>query len=60
MYPHAERAPIYAQLQRLWNRDLPLLPLAWPQAIYVVNDDLRNFKPEPVNSDFWNIQEWEI
>ncbi|MBV8597176.1 MAG: hypothetical protein JOZ50_13130 [Candidatus Eremiobacteraeota bacterium] len=60
VYPHAERAPFYWQLQRLWNHDLPLLPLAWPQAIYVVNDDLRNFKPEPVNSDFWNVQEWEI
>lgn len=60
VYPHAERAPIYAQLQRLWNHDLPLIPIAWPQAIYAVNDDLRNFKPEPVNSDFWNIQQWEI
>jgi len=60
VYPHGERAPLYAQLQRLWNHDLPVLPLAWPQAIYAVNDDLRNFKPEPVNSDFWNIQEWEI
>jgi peptide/nickel transport system substrate-binding protein len=60
VYPHAERALVYAKLQRLWNHDLPVLPIAWPQAIYVVNDDLRNFKPEPVNSDFWNIQEWEI
>jgi hypothetical protein len=37
-----------------------VLPIAWPQAIYAVNNDLRNFKPEPVNSDFWNVQEWEI
>jgi ABC-type transport system substrate-binding protein len=60
VYPHALRAPVYAKLQRLWNHDLPVLPIAWPQAIYAVNDDLRNFKPEPVNSDFWNVQEWQI
>ena len=58
VYPHAGRKPLYAQLQRLWNRDLPVLPIAWPEQIYVVNSDLRGFKPEPVNSDFWNIQDW--
>ncbi len=60
VYTHAERAPIYAQLQRLWNKDLPVVPIAWPQAIYLVNSDLHGFRPEPVNSDFWNVQEWEI
>jgi peptide/nickel transport system substrate-binding protein len=57
-YAHAARKPLYARLQRLWNRDLPVLPIAWPEAIYVVNSDLHGFKPEPVNSDFWNIQDW--
>jgi peptide/nickel transport system substrate-binding protein len=60
VYPHAARAPLYAQLQRLWNHDLPVVPLAWPQAIYAVNDDLHGFAPEPINSDFWNVQDWEI
>jgi len=60
VYPHVLRAPLYARLQRLWNHDLPVVPLAWPQAIYAVNDDLRGFRPEPINSDFWNIQDWEI
>jgi peptide/nickel transport system substrate-binding protein len=60
VYPHDRRKPFYAQLQRLWNHDLPVLPIAWPQDIYAVNDDLHGFRPEPVNSDFWNIQKWEI
>ena len=60
VYAHEERRPVYARLERLWNHDLPVLPIAWPQAIYAVNDDLRGFRPEPVNSDFWNIQDWEI
>ena len=59
-YTHTARAPIYAHLQRLWNADLPIVPIGWPQAIYSVNLDLRGFKPEPINSDFWNVQEWRI
>lgn len=60
VYAHEARAPVYARLQRLWNTDLPVVPIAWPQAIYGVNLDLRGFKPEPINSDFWNVQEWSI
>lgn len=60
VYREAERKPLYAQLQRLWNRDLPIVPLAWDDAIYVVNSDLHGFKPEPVNSDFWNVERWQI
>jgi peptide/nickel transport system substrate-binding protein len=60
VYSEEQRKPVYAQLQRLWNRDLPIVPLAWDDAIYVVNRDLRGFKPEPVNSDFWNVQTWKI
>ncbi len=60
VYPHMQRKPLYAQLQQLWNRDLPVVPIAWPDAIYVVNANLRGFRPEPVNSDFWNIQDWQM
>lgn len=60
VYNEEQRKPLYAQLQRLWNRDLPIVPLAWDDAIYLVNSDLRGFKPEPVNSDFWNVQDWRI
>ena len=60
VYDQARRKPLYAQLQRLWNRDLPIVPLAWDDAIYAVNTDLRGFMPEPINSDFWNVQDWQI
>ena len=60
VYSHEARAPVYGRLQRLWNTDLPVVPIAWPQAIYAVNVDLHGFKPEPINSDFWNVQEWWI
>jgi peptide/nickel transport system substrate-binding protein len=60
VYDHAQRKPIYAQLQRIWNADLPIVPLAWEDNIDVINSDLRGFRPEPVNSDFWNVVQWEI
>lgn len=60
VYTHEARKPIYALLQRLWNKDLPVVPIAWPEAIYAVNTDLHGFKPEPINSDFWNVADWSI
>jgi ABC-type transport system substrate-binding protein len=59
-YDHAARKAVYIQLQRLWNSDLPVVPLAWDEAIYVVNSDMHGFQAEPVNSDFWNVNEWKI
>ncbi|MBC5807575.1 MAG: hypothetical protein GIX00_03155 [Candidatus Eremiobacteraeota bacterium] len=59
-YEASARAPLYFDLQRLLNRDVPMIPLAWPKSLYLVNADLRGFKPEPVNSDFWNVQDWQI
>ncbi|MDQ6824158.1 MAG: peptide ABC transporter substrate-binding protein [Candidatus Eremiobacteraeota bacterium] len=55
-----QRRSIYARLQQRLNELVPVIPIAWPKAIYVVNNDLHGFKPEPVNSDFWNVQEWRI
>ena len=60
VYDHAQRKPIYAQLQRLWNTDMPLIPLAWVDNIDAINADLHGFRPEPVNSDFWNVVQWQI
>ena len=60
VYERAKRKPYYAQLQRLWNADLPVIPIAWVDNVDVVNADLRGFKPEPVNSDFWNVSQWRI
>ncbi len=60
VYERERRKPFYGQLQRLWNTDLPIIPIAWMDNIDAVNADLRGFRPEPVNSDFWNIQQWRI
>jgi peptide/nickel transport system substrate-binding protein len=60
VYDHAKRKPFYAQLQRLWNTDMPIIPIAWVDNVDVINSDFRGFRPEPVNSDFWNVSQWQI
>ena len=59
-YDRARRKQLYALIQRRLNRDVPWIPIAWEQFVFAVNADLHGFKPETVNSDFWNVQDWTI
>lgn len=59
-YDIAKRKELYSKIQQRMNRDLPYVPLVWEGRIYAVNTDLRNFLPEPVFSDFWNSEHWQI
>lgn len=59
-YDRATRKQYYALIQRRLNEDLPYIPIDWEEFVYAVNDDLRGFQPETVNSDFWNVQSWSI
>jgi len=59
-YERSARKAVYLRLQQRLNELVPSIPLGWPKTVYVFNNDLHGFKPEPVNSDFWNIQEWSI
>lgn len=55
-----KRKRLYSLIQRRLNRDLPHVPLVWEGRIYAINSDLRGFLPEPVNTDFWNAEQWQI
>ena len=59
-YDRATRKKYYSLIQRRLNEDLPYIPIDWEEFVYGVNDDLRGFRPETVNSDFWNVQDWSI
>lgn len=55
--PH-ERKNLYAKMYaRLFDR-LPYVPLFWGERAYGVDRRLRNFRPEPINSDLWNVWQW--
>src|ERR1700730_6453547 len=56
-YDRSARTRYYALIQRRLNADLPYVPIAWERWAYAVNGGLRNFAPEPIGSDFWNVQD---
>jgi peptide/nickel transport system substrate-binding protein len=59
-YDIPARKRLYSLIQRQLNQDLPYVPLVWDGRIYAVNIDLRGFSPEPVWTDFWNAETWQI
>ncbi len=59
-YEHAQRRPYYVLIQRRFHDAVPFHTIVWRANIDAVNDDLRNFKPAPAVSDFWNSWEWQI
>jgi peptide/nickel transport system substrate-binding protein len=56
----AKRRAIFSHIARLVAADVPLRPYCWRTAPYAVIRNLENFKPEPVNSDLWNVYEWRL
>jgi ABC-type transport system substrate-binding protein len=59
-FDRSTRKQLYSLIQRQMNRDLPFIPLAWDGRIYAVNTDLHGFSPEPIYTDFWNVETWQI
>lgn len=59
-YDLATRKRLYSLIQKRVNRDMPYVPLVWDGRIYAVNTDLNGFLPEPVATDFWNAETWQI
>ncbi len=59
-YSRAQRRPYYVALQHRIAQMVPFHTIVWRSNIDVVNADLRNFKPAPAVSDFWNSWEWQI
>jgi peptide/nickel transport system substrate-binding protein len=59
-YERAQRRPYYVLMQRRFHETVPFHTIVWRANIDVVNTDLRNFKPAPSVSDFWNSWEWQI
>jgi peptide/nickel transport system substrate-binding protein len=60
---HYDRATRRSYLVRLQQREHELVPrytIVWRANINAVNSDMKNFKPAPAVSDFWNSWEWDI
>ncbi|HEV2908309.1 MAG TPA: peptide ABC transporter substrate-binding protein, partial [Candidatus Eremiobacteraceae bacterium] len=58
-----DRAVRRAALVKLQHREYEVVPrhtIVWRANIDAVNSDMKNFKPAPAVSDFWNAWEWDI
>jgi peptide/nickel transport system substrate-binding protein len=59
-YDRAVRRAYLVKLQRREHEIVPRHTIVWRANIDAVNTDMKNFKPAPAVSDFWNAWEWSI
>jgi peptide/nickel transport system substrate-binding protein len=54
------RAAVYARISQRIRRDAPYVPVLWQKQIYVYTGALEGLRPEPINSDLWNVYDWQL
>jgi peptide/nickel transport system substrate-binding protein len=59
-YARSTRKAAYDRVQAILDDDLPIFVLWFQQRQDVVNIDLKNYRPAPAVSPFWNSWQWEI
>jgi peptide/nickel transport system substrate-binding protein len=59
-YDIATRRRDYLEASKILIRDAPYVVVYWDVNVTAYNRDLKNFKPSPFVTDFWNAWEWEI
>ena len=55
----AERAALYAEMQRIFQEDLPYVPMLTMTDFYVARNDIAGFAPFPRNL-YWNVPSWDV
>ncbi len=56
-----KRLPLYAEQQKIFNEELPVLPLYQRVNISTAANGLQNWKPTPTNTPpTWNAHEWVL
>lgn len=59
-YDRAVRTAAYYRIQRLVNKDVPVIFLYWELRNDSVRDGLTGYRPAPAVSEFWNSWQWDI
>jgi ABC-type transport system substrate-binding protein len=54
------RKRYYAKIQQRIHDEVPIYTIVWRANVDAISDRMRNFKPAPAISDFWNSYEWDI
>ncbi len=56
----ASRRRAFAIIAQRVAQDAPYLPIVWGTTVFAISNHLVGVKPEPVNSDFWNVATWQL
>ena len=59
-YDHARRRADYTAAWVILLDEAPEIMIYWDDNVIGYNADLKNFKPAPVITDYWNSWEWTI
>ena len=59
-YDESVRTRDYTAATKILIQDVPYVVVYWDVNVIGANTDLKNFKPSPFITDFWNAWEWEI
>ncbi len=59
-YDQARRRSDYEQAWKIMLAEVPSVIIYWDRIVIAANSDLKNVKPSPVVTDYWNAWEWEI
>jgi len=50
----------YRRLAERVAERVPVYPLVWTKAVFGVSTRVDGIRPEPVNSDLWNVADWRL
>jgi peptide/nickel transport system substrate-binding protein len=59
-YDFAVRKRDYDRASKILIDEAPYVVVYWDVNVVAENSDVKNFKPSPFITDFWNALEWEI
>jgi peptide/nickel transport system substrate-binding protein len=59
-YDHGRRRDDYQGAWKIMLDEAPEIMIYWDYNVIGYNTDLKNFKPAPVITDYWNAWEWKI
>jgi peptide/nickel transport system substrate-binding protein len=59
-YDHGRRRDDYQAAWKIMLDEAPEIMIYWDYNVIGYNSDLKNFRPAPVITDYWNAWEWKI
>ena len=55
-----KRLALYARISKIVRHRAIVVPLVWADLPYIYDARLTGLRPEPINSDLWNVYDWHF